>query len=71
MAVYKRGNTWSYEFIFAGQPVRQSAKSRSKTLAKAAEQKRRRELEEGFNNEAIGDAKTARSNAERCRRRIS
>jgi hypothetical protein len=35
---------------FAGRRVRESSKTGSKTLAKAAEQKRRPELEEGFNN---------------------
>ena len=50
MSLLKRGNVWWYEFWFAGRRVRESSKTRSKTLAKAAEQKRRRELEEGFNN---------------------
>jgi len=49
MAVYKRGQVWWYEFIFAGRRVRESVKTHSKTVAKLAEQKRRRELEEGFN----------------------
>ena len=49
MAVYKRGGVWWYEFIFAGRRVRESVKTHSKTVAKLAEQKRRRELEEGFN----------------------
>ena len=46
MAVYKRGQVWWYEFIFAGRRVRESVKTHSKTVAKLAEQKRRRELEE-------------------------
>ena len=50
MALLKRGNVWWYEFWFAGRRVRESSKTSSKTLAKAAEQRRRRELEEGFNN---------------------
>ena len=50
MAVFCRGDVWWYEFIFAGRRVRESSKSTSKTVAKAAEQKRKRELEEGFNN---------------------
>ena len=50
MSLSKRGNVWWYEFWLAGSPVRESSKTRSKTLPKAAEQKRRRELEEGFNN---------------------
>ena len=49
MAVFKRGKTWWYEFIFAGRRVRESAKTTSKTVAKEAEKKRHRELEEGFN----------------------
>jgi len=50
MAIFLRGDVWWYEFSFAGRRVRESSKSTSKTLAKTAEQKRRRELEEGFNN---------------------
>ena len=50
MAVYKRGNVWWYKFRFAGRVIRESAKTNLKTLAKMAEAKRRRELEEGFNN---------------------
>jgi len=49
MAVFKRGKVWWYEFVFAGRRVRESVKTHSKTVAKLAEQKRRRELEEGFN----------------------
>jgi hypothetical protein len=48
MAVYKRGKTWWYHFIYAGRNVQQSAKTTSKTLAKTAEQNHRKELEEGF-----------------------
>ena len=48
MAVYKRGETWWYHFIYAGRNVQESAKTYSKTVAKRAEQNRRRELEEGF-----------------------
>lgn len=40
---------WWYNFTFAGKRIRESAKTTSKTLARLAEQKRRRELEEGFN----------------------
>ena len=50
MSLSKRGSVWWYEFWFAGRRVRESSKTSSKTLAKAAEQKRRRELEAGFNN---------------------
>jgi hypothetical protein len=49
MALFKRGKIWWYEFLFARWRVRESAKTPSKTVAKLAEQKRRRELEDGFN----------------------
>lgn len=49
MAVFKRGSVYWYHFLFAGRHVQESAKTASKTLAKAAEQRRRRELEQGFN----------------------
>jgi integrase len=49
MAVYKRGNVYWYELIFGGRLIRESAKTTSKTVAKQAEQNRRRELERGFN----------------------
>ena len=44
MSLYKRGNVWWYKFHFCGQLIRDSAKTRSKTLAREAEQARRREL---------------------------
>ena len=50
MSLFQRGEIWWYEFWFAGRRIRESSKSESKTLARAAEKKRRRELEEGFNN---------------------
>jgi integrase len=52
MAVYrptKDSKVWWYDFIFEGQRVRESAKTRSKTLAKHAERARRREMEESYN----------------------
>lgn len=49
MSLFKRGDTWWYEFLFGKQRVRESAKTASKTVAKEAEQNRRRELERGFN----------------------
>jgi integrase len=52
MAVYRRGETYWYSFIFAGRRIQESAKTHSKTVAKLAEKKRHRELEESFN--AIG-----------------
>src|SRR5215469_2198793 len=49
MSVYKRGDVWWYKFRFAGQMIRETSKSNSKTVAKDAERARRRELEQGFN----------------------
>ena len=37
MAVFPRGNVWWYKFYFAGQFIRESSKSTSKTVAKNAE----------------------------------
>jgi integrase len=54
----KRTKVWYYKFIFAGRLVKESAKTTSKTVAKEAEKKRRRELEEGFNG--ITDAREER-----------
>jgi integrase len=50
VAVFPRGRVWWYKFYFAGQFIRESSKSTSKTVAKNAESQRRRELEQGFNN---------------------
>jgi integrase len=50
MALYRRGDIWWYEFRFAGRHIQESSKSPSKTLARTAQQNRRRELEQGFNN---------------------
>ena len=49
MSVYKRGDVWWYKFRFAGQVIRESSKSESKTVAKDGERSRRRELEETYN----------------------
>ena len=58
MSVHKRGEIWWYSFSFAGKRYQESTKSKSKTLAKDAEKKRRRELEEAFNG--TGDRRKAR-----------
>jgi len=44
MSIFKRGDVYWYHFLFAGRHIQESTKTHSKTLAKAAEQKRRREL---------------------------
>ena len=46
--LYKRGKTWWWKIKFAGKVFRESAKTGSIELARRAENKRRRELEEGF-----------------------
>jgi integrase len=50
MALFKHPGkkTWWYEFHFAGQKVRESAKTRSKEMARRAENARRRQMEEGY-----------------------
>src|SRR5436190_895752 len=45
---YPGRKTWWYEFRFARQIVRESARTRSKSVARKAEAARRRELEEGY-----------------------
>ena len=49
MSLYRRGNVWWYKFPFYGQLIRDSAKTKSKTLARDAERARRRELETAVN----------------------
>jgi integrase len=51
--IYKRGNTWWYEFIFAGRRVRESAKTSRKTIASEAERNRRLELEKTLSGMSI------------------
>jgi integrase len=46
MAIYKRGDTWWYEFMFLGQRIRESAHTSSKKLAIDIERERRRQLEQ-------------------------
>ncbi|MGH9616971.1 MAG: hypothetical protein ACRD28_09545 [Acidobacteriaceae bacterium] len=41
---------WWFKFYFAGQLIRETSKSTSRTVAKEAERERRRELEAGYNN---------------------
>ncbi len=58
MGVFQRGRVWWYKFYFSGREIKESSRSRSKTVAKEAEKQRRRELEEGFHN--ISDAREQR-----------
>jgi integrase len=46
--LYRRGETWWYKFRFAGRIFRESAKTKSKTLARQAERKRHQSLEEAI-----------------------
>lgn len=64
MSVFKRGGVYWYHFLFAGRRIQESAKTASKTPAKAAEQKRRRELEEGFNSLSDGRRERIRTIAD-------
>ena len=50
--IYKRGKNgiYSYRFRFAGRMIHESARTRSKTIAREAERQRRRDLEERINN---------------------
>jgi len=45
---------WWCKFYFAGHLIRKLSKSISKTVAKNAENQRRRKLEQGFNNVQTG-----------------
>ena len=45
MAIYPRGKTYYYEFEFMGERIRESAHTSSKTVARAAEADRRKQLE--------------------------
>ena len=46
--LYRRGEIWWYKFRFAGRVFRESAKTKSKTLARLAERKRHQSLEEAI-----------------------
>jgi integrase len=46
--LYRRGGKWWFKFRFAGRLFRETAKTTSKSLARAAERKRRQQLEEGY-----------------------
>jgi integrase len=49
MSLYRRGRVWWFKFQFQGQAIRDSAKTRSKTIARDAERARRRDLELAVN----------------------
>jgi integrase len=46
--LYRRGEVWWYKFRFAGRDYRESTRSKSKAIARAAERNRRQALEEGL-----------------------
>ena len=47
MTLYQRGKVWWYEFEFRGQRIRESSRSRTKSIAERIERERRRQLELG------------------------
>jgi integrase len=49
VSVFRRGEVWWFKFRFQGQVIRESASTKSKTLAREAERARRRELETAVN----------------------
>ncbi len=49
MSVKRRGDFWHYKFRIGNQIIRESARTKSKPVAVAAERQRRRELELSFN----------------------
>ncbi len=60
----KKQDVWWYKFSFAGRHIRESSKSKRKTVAIEAEKQRRLELERGFNNIADTRRERIRSVAE-------
>jgi integrase len=52
LSLYKRGNIYWYNFLFGGRHIQESAKTTKRTVAKLAEENRRREFERAYN--AIG-----------------
>lgn len=55
--LYRRGDVWWWKFQFAGRTFRESAKTSSKDVARRAELKRRRDLEESYHG--LGKPKVA------------
>src|SRR5688500_13234632 len=49
MALYKRGNTWWFQFKYRGRRYQESAGTASKTLAREIQRNRRRDVEEAAN----------------------
>jgi len=62
MAVYKRGGTWWYEFVFSGSRIRESTKQGNKRVAEQMEAARRTQLAK--NEVGIRDRKPAPTLAE-------
>jgi integrase len=52
LSLYKRGNIYWYNFLFGGRHIQESAKTTKRTVAKLAEQNRRRDCERAYT--AIG-----------------
>jgi hypothetical protein len=51
MSLYRqpRSKVWWYEFVFNGERIRETSKSKKRTVAAEAQRARRRQLEEAFN----------------------
>jgi hypothetical protein len=49
MSIFQRGGVYWFEFQFNGARIRESSHSSSRTIARRAEQQRRRNLELGIN----------------------
>jgi integrase len=64
MAVFKRGKTWWYEFIYSGRRIQESAKTTSKTVAQTREHERRKELDNALNSPLDRRKANARTLAE-------
>jgi integrase len=47
MSLYKRGETWWYEFVFSGERIRESTKQGNKRIAEQMEAARRTQLAKG------------------------
>ena len=69
MSLFRRSDIWWYKFWFAGRRIQESSKSPSKTIARTAEQNRRRELEQGFKNFTDVRRERIRTFSEVCGRR--
>ena len=64
MAVHRRGKIWWYKFYFGNKLIRESAKTKLKTIAKDAEEKHRRRLKMGYNGLSAANPNRAYSDTQ-------